>query len=350
VTVIPYRRTVEQLQRVASNFWPTELSEQQVVTSVLPKLLETQEDFLAILKVPVADVENIFRIVDESSMPANLFLKHLAVLADFGGEPLKNVSAHFKRWFPDGIFTYLWTRNDTVEERSYKFKVVPTKSLSNDTLGLTGKKLLKKEKLSDLHKDAIVLLLLGGAATSENVASALARCEISDYLGQSEKLDKFVRQRYLWVSRATGGAEANSMGQLAQQTVRAHLEQRLGITGVTIKSNGHIPGIQHTGADDERETTFDLVVARGQKFVGVEVSFQVTTNSTIERKSGQAQRRYEQIDAKGYKIAYILDGAGNFRRVSALRTICNYSHCTVAFSASELDVLCDFIREYFTGS
>ncbi|MFC1936768.1 restriction endonuclease, partial [Chloroflexota bacterium] len=83
------------------------------------------------------------------------------------------------------------------------------------------------------------------------------------------------------------------------------------------------------------------------KQIAVEVSFQVTTNSTIERKAGQAKNRYDQIEDKGYKIAYVIDGAGNFERETALGTICDHSHCTVAFSRNELEILCRFIREYF---
>ena len=81
------------------------------------------------------------------------------------------------------------------------------------------------------------------------------------------------------------------------------------------------------------------------KYVGIEISFQVTTNSTIERKAGQAQARYEAVDGTGHYIAYIIDGAGNFQRTSALTTICQYSHCTVAYTDSEFDVLINFIQE-----
>lgn len=93
-----------------------------------------------------------------------------------------------------------------------------------------------------------------------------------------------------------------------------------------------------------------MVVTNTYKYLAIEVSFQVTTNSTIERKSGQAKTRYEQIEQAGHRIAYVLDGAGNFQRETALRVICSYSHCTVAFSHSELDILCNFIREYFSES
>lgn len=97
-------------------------------------------------------------------------------------------------------------------------------------------------------------------------------------------------------------------------------------------------------------TNFDIVVSKGNLFAAIEVSFQVTTNSVIERKSGQARSRFEQIDREGYKIAYVLDGAGNFERESALKTLCYYSHCTVTFSTPELDLLCTFIQKYLTNN
>src|SRR5258708_31567301 len=112
--------------------------------------------------------------------------------------------------------------------------------MSNATLGLIGKNLLKDQKLSDLHKDAIALLLFGGVAVDEHIASVLSKCEIGEYLGQPDKLDKFIRQRYIWVSRITGGSQSNNLGQLAQQFVRKYLEDHLSISGVSYVSNGHI--------------------------------------------------------------------------------------------------------------
>jgi len=90
---------------------------------------------------------------------------------------------------------------------------------------------------------------------------------------------------------------------------------------------------------------FDIVVEKQDKKIGVEVSFQVTTNSTIERKAGQAADRMNLMHSNGYKIAYVLDGAGNFQRSSAISTICTSSDCTVAFSEQEFDILCQWIGE-----
>lgn len=343
-----YRRSVEELELVASKFWPQELARQEAELSIIPKLLETQDDFISILRVPVASIEGVFEIVNTSTLPANLFLKHLVVLADFGGEMLQRINKQFHSLFPDGSMSYLWVVNSEAEERVYTFQSLPLGTLNNDKLGLSGRKLLEVQRLSALHQDIIALLILGGASANEELANVLAKCEIGEYIGQPDKLDKFIRQRYIWVSRITGGSQSNNLGQLAQQFVRTYLEEHLGIPNVDYKPNGHVPGVRHTEQADKRETTFDLVISKDGKYVAVEVSFQVTTNSVIERKSGQAQARYDQVHAKGYKIAYVLDGAGNFQRESALRTICAFSDCTVAFSQAELEVLCQFIREYFT--
>lgn len=97
--------------------------------------------------------------------------------------------------------------------------------------------------------------------------------------------------------------------------------------------------------DKDGGMPFDVVIQHGKKYIGVEVSFQVTTNSTIERKAGQAADRMQLMHNSGYFIAYILDGAGNFQRQSAISTICNYSDCTVAYSEEEFKVLTNWAKE-----
>ena len=65
----------------------------------------------------------------------------------------------------------------------------------------------------------------------------------------------------------------------------------------------------------------------------------------LKRKGGQAQERQKQMHEMGYNIAYVIDGAGNFQRRSAISTICEFSDCTVAYSDSELMNLVEFIRK-----
>ena len=342
-----YKRTFEELEEVASKFWPVELSELEAKLSVIPLLLETQDQFISIISVKTPDLDRLFNILEASSMPANLFLKHLAILADFGGEPLQRVSREFDMLFPQGKLNYYWHG----KRRSYAFRVLPRLKFSNQSLHINGRHLIEKHSLDDLKRDAIALLLFGSAYSGDDqeVASALAKCEIGDYLGKPDELADFVKQRYIWVSRITGGAKANNLGQLAQKFVAEYVEDNLGLDDMVVNPGGRLPGVTHTDSLTGRETSFDLVITNGAKYVAVEVSFQVTTNSTIERKAGQAKSRYEQIEEAGHRIAYVIDGAGNFQRETAMRTMLSHSHCSVAFSHDELGVLCDFLRDFFTA-
>ena len=89
----------------------------------------------------------------------------------------------------------------------------------------------------------------------------------------------------------------------------------------------------------------EVVFEHGGVKVGLEVSFQVTTNSVIERKAALAKDRQSLMHQHGHHIAYVVDGAGNFQRASAVGTLCKFSDCTVAYSESEMDVLAAFIVE-----
>jgi hypothetical protein len=341
-----YQRTFEELEEVASKFWPAELSELEAKLSVIPLLLETQDQFISIISVKTPDLDRLFNILEASSLPTNLFLKHLAILADFGGEPLQRVSREFEMLFPEGKLNYYWQG----KPHSYTFRALPRLKFSNQSLHIDGRHLVEQYPLDDLKKDAIALLLFGSAYSGgdQEVATALAKCEIGDYLGKPDELADFIKQRYIWVSRITGGAKANTLGQLAQKFVAEYIEDNLGLDNMDVKSSGRLPGVTHTDPLTGRETSFDLVVTNGVRHVAVEVSFQVTTNSTIERKAGQAKSRFEQVEEAGHRIAYVIDGAGNFQRETAMRTMLAHSHCSVAFSRSELDVLCEFLRDFFT--
>jgi hypothetical protein len=221
----------------------------------------------------------------------------------------------------------------------YTFKKLPiTSNLNNDRLGIDGKSLLVKQELDELKEDMIMILLYGATALTDQTAENLRKCDVGTLLGRKEELEKYVKQKYIWVSRITGGAQANTLGQVAQTYVVDYLKHKLGSEYSVIR-NGSIKIDGHTAIP------FDVVVEKNNKHLGVELTFQVTTNSTIERKAGQAQARQELLHSSGCFIAYIIDGAGNFQRKSAISTICLYSDCTVAYRDEEFDILADFARE-----
>jgi hypothetical protein len=187
----------------------------------------------------------------------------------------------------------------------------------------------------------MVAILLFASTSDYAEHAGLMACEIGSMLGDDDALTKFVRSRYITVSRITGGATANSLGQLAQSEVVDFLKMRLG-EDYKITSNG---SILIDGYAKKGGMPFDLVVEKGRNKVGIEVSFQVTTNSTIERKAGQAAGRKLLLNKNGYKIAYIIDGAGNFQRSSAITAICENSDCTVAYTKNEFEHLSRWLEK-----
>ena len=83
-----YKRTPDELRKHASMFWPPELSEKEAELSVIPRLLGTQDQFIAILSLDVEGLEEFFELVNLTRLPANMFVKHLVIIADFGGDRL----------------------------------------------------------------------------------------------------------------------------------------------------------------------------------------------------------------------------------------------------------------------
>jgi hypothetical protein len=318
--------------------------DKEASVSVIPLLLQTQDAFIAILKLVREKPEKTFEIITATGFPANLFLKHLVVLADFGGEQIQRLNSNFNLLFPNQNlsphgFDYFWNGN----KFSYHFKTLPIPStLNNKKLGIEGKIISQKQGLDELKEDMIMILLFAASSTNEYTASLLSKCEIGNYLGRPDELEKYIKQKYIWVSRITGGAQANQLGQVAQEYVSDYLKNHLP-SHYQVIPHGHISGVtQNMGRTN---INFDIVVKGREKAAAVEVTFQVTTNSTIERKSGQAVSRYELVHSDGNFIAYVIDGAGNFIRRSAISTMCSNSDCTVAFSDEEFDVLCEFIKE-----
>ena len=226
------------------------------------------------------------------------------------------------------------------KEYLWEFSALPVRGvLNNKKLGIDSTGLVTGQDLDNLKRD-LIMILLHGASALNSTGADLEKCEVSNYLGNELELDNFIRQRYIWVSRITGGATTNSQGQIAQSVVRSFLRKLLD-ESFLIRSGS----IVIEGYGKEKGMPFDIIIERNNKAIGIEVSFQVTTNSVIERKGGQAQSRQELMHKNGNKIAYVIDGAGNFQRRSAVETICNYSDCTVAFTESEFKKLVLFVQE-----
>jgi len=331
-------RSITDLYKNAEKFWPSEIAELEQASSIIPKLLATQDAFISLLTIadssPMAWID---ALKTSKSLPANLFLKHLMVLSDIGGEKLMRFKRELPDIFVENKMEYVW------EEDTHEYileSLAENGRWSNAELSVDGDGLVNAVEISQAMQDVIMLLLFGGSAVSDLLPEEIQdKCIIGTMLGNSEELDSFVKQRYIWVSRITGGAQANTMGQLAQTFVLDYLKEQL--PDEWDWSSKQIPEVTQ---NNRTLMAFDIVAqSPNGNYCAIEVSFQVTTNSTIERKAGQAKTRANMLHRRGHKIAYVIDGAGNFQRESALKTISRYSDCIVTFKRDELQKLADFL-------
>jgi hypothetical protein len=335
-----YRRTISELQKNAVLWWPENLKEKNALANVLPLLLRTQDDFLRVLHLGKNDPFHVLELIKCADFPGNLFLKHLVVLADYGGEPIQRMGQSFRDIFPKDENGYFFNFQWRDKKYTYRFKEMPVKGLNNKKLFIDGCGLTKEKKLDKLTTDMIAVVLFAASSDLANQAG-LDACDIGSLLGESDSLDRFVKQRYITVSRITGGATANGLGQLAQTELVEYLREQLG-DSYNVSRNGTI---MLKGYNNTQGMPFDVVISKNSKKIGVEISFQVTTNSTIERKAGQAADRISLMHADGHHIAYVIDGAGNFQRSAAISTICSNSDCTVAYSLEEFKLLAEWIAK-----
>ena len=190
-----YKKTLAELEKVAVKWWPKALAAEVAKLSVIPKLLETQEQFISILKLAGDSPEQIFKVIQAGSLPPNLFLKHLVVVTDYGGELIKRLGSEFTKIFvperkgkkPQLTFSFKG------QVRHYTFQALPCKGLSNSKLGIDGEAVVSPRELNGLMQDVIMLLLHGGSSTVSNIAS-LERCDLGGLLGDPVQIDKYVRQ------------------------------------------------------------------------------------------------------------------------------------------------------------
>lgn len=329
-----------ELENRASKFWPASIIETAANTNVVPVLLDTQSEFISILtlsKTPTQWLE-ILRAA-QGAMCENLFLKHLQVLSDVGGEKLQRISRECNELFPEPYMPFVWRGKEYVFEIP---EIHGGASLSNAKLKIDGKGLAVNTDMDDVSVE-VAMVLLHGASSLPPVSlpdSFVDGMIVGTMLGNPDELQDFITKRYIQVSRVTSGATANAQGQALQQYVCKFLAERLG-SKYKVLSNGSVPGVTQ---NDRTDINFDIVVENNGFFVAIEISFQQTTNSTIERKGGQAASRQQLLHAANARIAYVIDGVGNFHRKAAMQSICDHSDCTVAFTDDELNRLADFIE------
>jgi hypothetical protein len=324
-------KTVEELKETAVIYWPPEIAKKEKNSSIIPMLIETQDSFISILHLASKDPYAWVQMLDlTESLYPNLFLKHLCVLSDIGGESLQRFSTELPKEFKKEKFLFVFRNRVYQHELTSLFT---GKKWSNSSLGIDGDGLQQRLPFTEGILDVSTLILFGSLSKNTFLPEEIInKCHIGSMLGDKTKLEKFIKERYIWVSRITGGATANKMGYLAQDYVKERLVQYLPDWDF---SKSTIPGISQN--EGRTETRFDIVgTGPGGNCWGIEVSFQFTTNSVVERKAKLAPDRQMLLHNKGYKVAYVVDGAGNFDRRSFVQDLIDYSDCIVNFSEYDI--------------
>lgn len=112
-TVTMSSKTIEQLAENARLYWPSELNEMAAEISSLPILIETQDVFISILKTSDKSPEAWKNtLLQSSTLSPSLFLKHLMVLTDIGGERLQRIAKDFTIIFPENKMHYIWNSKE----------------------------------------------------------------------------------------------------------------------------------------------------------------------------------------------------------------------------------------------
>ena len=338
-----FKRNIKQLEKNAVLWWSsasTNLSKKKDLFSILRN---SQSDFISILQKKYKKYDDIFNEISKKNFPGNLFLKHLSVLTDYGGENFQRLNNNFSKIFDYDLKPFIKSYYKN-KEFTYYFKHLPLKNkLTNQSLGIDGEGIHNNIEINDLQKDITILLLFGSKIVNSKGAN-LNKCNLGEILGNSELIKQYIMEKYLNVSRIVQGAVSNTKGQNAQKIVFDYLNSKLSHKIYKIQSPGKI--FLNKIKDKKKYIPFDITVNnKDKKFVGIEISFQETTNSVIERKARESSNEKKILNNEGHYISYVIDGAGNFERRSAVDTICNNSDCTVAYSSKEFDVLVDFIKK-----
>lgn len=149
-----YLRSIEDLEKIGSKWWPKEVRDEANKTSILKTLLDTQDEFISILKLTNRDdLKSIFRIMEASNFSMRCFLKHMMILTGIELEQVQHINKNFAELFPIGKMTL----NDNV---SYYFHVLPIKrSLTGEGFKLDCfyEEIVGEERY--LLEDLIMLLL-----------------------------------------------------------------------------------------------------------------------------------------------------------------------------------------------
>lgn len=337
-----YKRTLAELREHAILYWSPEIIEQAASISVLPLLLKTQDKFISLLNLADATPtswKNILQASEKGDLKGNVFLKHLMVLSDVGGEAL-NKYPPLSRFFPDGIMKYIW-RERTFE---YQFQKIQNRiPLANPAIKVDAPQLIRGYDLDAKMEDVAMLLLYAGYSVGDTLPEDFKeKCIIGGLIGKSEDLESLVKQNYIRINGIIGGAISNAMGHFAQSFVMERLEKWL--PEWKFKKDGTLPCVRHKS--DDAETTFDVVGTSPNKtHFAIAVDFHTDRKIVTRDEAEKAASLAKRVRAAGHSICCLEGGIGDeYVRVNAISKYYRRSDFTTEITKMGIKDLVKFMR------
>ncbi len=327
------------LKRNAYWFWTEDIRDTKIDNDALNDLKQSQSSFIQILEKH--SFKDLLSYIQSSQMPLSLylFIKHLMRATDFSAELLYRTKE------------FLTFNNIEILHIIDKDNYIPYQLQS---LGKYSNKRLLNEKIlnanPDLVQDIVTIFIFGSQIKEFEKFISFQKFRLGTVLGNKDGLKNYFVSLYLEVHNQTKGSSSNSSGKLPQDIVKKYLDSYF-LNNPSIKRISS--GIPNMG-DANKGKGFDAVYTirkdsgNGIIYVAIEIAFQETTNSTLERKADLAFGYFREFKNLGYYLCYVIDGAGYFSREPALKRILNNSHLCVTFKPNELKKLCRFMENIST--
>ncbi len=322
---------LEHLKQAGYWFWTEDLRNTEIAQGT-NLLLESLDEFITILEdsEPSELIDNL--LASRGEITSLLAVRHSMLATDISAEFLDRVRRYlvFK-----GIRRLTMISDDQTIEYDMRRLAQFDRALSNNQINSASEELLR---------DLLFIICYGNRVREFEEFTTFRRCALGEICGDERRVREYLSKLYIKFSRQTTGRSTAESGSIPEEIVREHLGRCLAErSNIRQMSANRLPA-EIPGGPTQFDFVYEISTnTRGEVYVIIEVAFQETTNSVIERKARLAAEMFNRNNSDSLILCYVVDGAGYFARESALKKMIRYSDICVGLRPEELDRLCNFM-------
>ncbi|MGE6369902.1 hypothetical protein ACQKDB_12310 [Planococcus kocurii] len=361
-------KKIQELMDDANWFWSDSIIGNQQENVLIQHLVDTTIVVQDCVKKSTAEniVDNLMELENLTGDKISRFLvlKNLMILLDVSAEILDRSVMFLNEKKISKL---------TVADKEFEFrkfgKGFKTQLSNNNIYKLC-------EKDDDFFHDVLQLILYASGSEELKNYNTFDSFKLGLLTGNEDVLETFILRRSIENSSQIKQLRAVAYGNGLQREVKNKLMEELSTLDVVIAPDNRYLGVQQfdivlykqpEGVSAELPTpqsmfqkkklnkieAAELTDKRAAmmmewKWAIIEVSFQETTNSTMERKSKQAANGlYNSINDANHQLIYLIDGAGYFRRTKVIETLVNNSHQVQPLSPIGQQKIVEHLKLYF---